>query len=288
MRIRVGLVCLGLLLAPRLSQADHKTTVVSMSPAEAPGTPLYEALLYKQTVSNASASSVDFDLDQLVRDGSGVDLSFRSEHATPGYSVCFQFKYFPAWDGAAATSRYGCFRWFDAVQHDLRILSPAEADRIGNLVIHIYDVVGFPDDWDGDGEPPATLTHEYEEFPFTTSRPAPPTLDVPVEARVPPVSRSVVVQAINAAARGILLCAHPTAKYQSVTVKDVQFSASSASVDFRIDYTCTVIERPCHITLRAGFRGRTFQGVSVLGDTAFTDPDLGLQACRQLVNALLN
>lgn len=177
MRFQVALGGLGLLFAPELAQAGPKSTLVSIARAEAPGTPLHDSLLYRMTISNASDQrpDLDIDIDHLALDGSGVKLTLRSAHETPGYAVCLKVR---GWDGSPAATRSGCFRWFDATRHDIQLLSGTEADRITNLHIDMYDVVGFPADWNGEGDPPSALAHEYIALPLTNSHPIPPVASV--------------------------------------------------------------------------------------------------------------
>lgn len=99
-------------------------------------------------------------------------------------------------------------------------------------------------------------------------------------------SRSMVTKAINGAAKGVLMCAHPTARYRGASVDAINVSRAGVTADFTIAYQCTVIDRRCSMSLRVGYRHGRFTGVRVLRDSAFTDATVGLRMCGKLIGLL--
>jgi len=101
------------------------------------------------------------------------------------------------------------------------------------------------------------------------------------------LSREDVRRAVDFAAKGVLLCAHPSGEYQSTAVNKIDFGQDGITVDFTIDYRCRGIERDCSIRLSATFGDDgTFARIDVLHDTAFTDATIGLRACGKLAGML--
>ncbi len=234
---------------------------------------LYELLVFNTVVDHASGSTLDWRSTTVVRDGSPIRLYFQSRHSAPRYGFCYKFSYYDS--DYDVRTRHGCLRWRDAEQHSTEILSSTEAKRLTTLRVHTYDARGVPSDWDGSGDPPGMLAHDVEDFTFKDASIASQTIEL-------------FKSAITTSAKGVLLCAHPTATYKGVSIDDVSIG-SKVGVDFTIDYQCNgLLERPCAMSLRATFSERRFEGLKVTADTALTDATIGLDVCGGLIRDVLN
>ncbi len=267
------------IFAPMTSLAD----TLYQAPQARKGTSLYSKLLYKLTLGTEDESTLKWDRASFSHDGSDIEAYFDSRRFASAYSVCLRAKLYDR-TGSYIGRRYGCFDWFDTDQHSVTLVKASEARRVARIELHNFDVRGDGSSWDGYGRPSGTLSHQKNTYRVRGGR----SVSIPAPVSVPRYSRSAVVRAVNAAARGVLFCAHPTAAstYRGVTVNSVNVSDSGVSADFTIGYRCYLGDRPCSMRLRVGYDSGRFTGVRVVSDTAFTNPTVGLRVCGDLVGML--
>ncbi len=178
--IGLFVTALSMVAFPALSRAgDHPGDGILFRAKEMKeGSSVFEKLLYRVQVDHESGKTVPWGSRDVELDGSRIMLYFKSVHLATGYRVCFRWGFFKE-DGKKEGHRYGCFKWFDQKIHSLAILSPEEAERIGTFVLHSYDVRG-EGDWDGSGDPPGLLAHEYASYSFVRN------IDITPEDDAPP------------------------------------------------------------------------------------------------------
>ncbi|MCB9703050.1 MAG: hypothetical protein H6711_14240 [Myxococcales bacterium] len=263
-RISSALIAVAVLLPASLALGSE---TVYFAPEVREDPDLLELLYFKVTVDHESGSTLDWSNTRIVRDGSPIRLYFRSSRTAPSYGFCFKFSFE---DGDRVRTRHYCDRWRDSKLHSIEILSASEARRLSSFRLHTYDVRGVPRDWDGSGDPPGMLAHDIEDYSLK-------------DATIVSASIDALKSAVTTSAKGVLLCAHPSATYKGVSIDDLRLGDSVGWIDFTIAYQCEVLRRPCSMSLRAKFKERRFEALSVTSDTALTNATVGLDVCEALI-----
>jgi hypothetical protein len=296
LHIALFALVMAAMFAPSASPAEELETLFA-DPAVTEDEALFDLLLYQLEVNTAQGGPERKHTDILL-DGSEVNLFLTSLGKSDAHSVCARWVVLKG--DAPLTQGHGCYPWFDAAPHTQLLLTAEQAAAADKLVVENFDVKGPPPAWDGQGTPADTLGHQrgtYALLPAPPSADTPPTDTPPTDT--PPsdtsptasaesiVTRALVERGLRASAKGILKCAHPTGKFQSMTVNHFVSTETGHQADFTISYQCLVGKRACKISLSATFDAAGgFQDFKVVEDTAKTDPSIGLKACKSLLEAL--